>query len=124
VPRPTAHAKRLRTDSTDAERLLWSRLRAHRLFGLKFKRQQPIGRYIVDLVCFDAKLVIELDGGQHADAVDTDATRDAWLNSQGFRVLRFWNNDVLSNLDGVLAAIAGHLPPSPTRGTRGEGVLH
>ena len=67
----TPRAKRLRTDSTDAERLLWSRLRAHRLLGWKFKRQQPIGRYIVDFVCFDAKLVIELDGGQHADAVDS-----------------------------------------------------
>ena len=67
----TPRAKRLRTDSTDAERLLWSRLRAHRLLGWKFKRQQPMGRYIVDFVCFDAKLVVELDGGQHADAVDS-----------------------------------------------------
>ncbi len=119
----TSNAKRLRTDSTDVERLLWSRLRAHRLLGWKFKRQQPIGRYIVDFVCFDAKLVIELDGGQHADTSDTDATRDAWLDCQGLRVLRFWNNDVLSNLDGVLATIAAHLPPSPLPSpTRGEGA--
>jgi very-short-patch-repair endonuclease len=119
----TPRAKRLRTDSTDAERLVWSRLRAHRLRGWKFKRQQPIGRYVVDFACFDAKLVIELDGGQHADAADMDATRDAWLNSQGLRVLRFWNNDVLSNLDGVLTTIAAHLPPSPQPSpTRGEGA--
>ncbi len=119
----TSHAKRLRTDSTDAERLVWSRLRAHRLGGWKFKRQQPIGRYVVDFVCFDAKLVIELDGRQHADATDADAARDAWLGSQGFRVLRFWNNDVLSNLDGVLTMIASHLSPSPRPSpTRGEGA--
>ncbi len=68
----TSRAKRLRTDSTDAERLMWSRLRTHRLLGWKFKRQQPIGGYIVDFVCFDAKLVVEVDGGQHADAVAAD----------------------------------------------------
>jgi very-short-patch-repair endonuclease len=121
----TGHAKRLRADSTDAERLVWSRLRAHRLLGWKFKRQQPIGRYIVDFVCFDAKLVVELDGGQHADALDEDAIRDAWLGSQGFTVLRFWNNDVLSNLDGVFMTITAQLPPSPQPSpTRGEGVVN
>ena len=119
----TSHAKRLRTESTDAERLVWSRLRAHRLGGWKFKRQQPIGRYIVDFVCFDAKLVVELDGGQHVDAAGTDAERDAWLNSEGFKVLRFWNNDVLSNLDGVLVTIGSHFSPSPQPSpTRGEGA--
>ena len=121
----TGHAKRLRAESRDAERLVWSRLRAHRLLGWKFKRQQPVGRYIVDFVCFDAKLVIELDGGQHADAVDEDAARHAWLGSQGCRVLRFWNNDVLSNLDGVFMTITAQLPPSPQPSpTRGEGVVN
>ena len=89
MARLTQTARRLRTDSTDAERLLWSRLRAHRLEPHKFNRQQPIGRYIVDFVCFEAQLVIELDGGQHMDAFAADAERDAWLSSQSFRVLRF-----------------------------------
>jgi very-short-patch-repair endonuclease len=106
-------AKRLRTNSTDAERLLWSRLRAHRLQGFKFKRQQPLGNYVVDFVCFEAHLVIELDGGQHLLAKEEDKARDAWLASMGFRVLRFWNNEVLENLEGVLTRIAGFLSPSP-----------
>lgn len=79
------------------------------MHGLKFKRQQPIGNYVVDFVCFEKKLVIELDGGQHADQVIQDATRTCWLESQGFEVLRFWNNDVLQNMDGVWDVIVLHL---------------
>lgn len=109
----TAIAKRLRRDSTDVERILWWHLRAGRLHGLKFKRQQPIGPYIVDFVCFGQNLIIELDGGQHADAVEKDAARTRWLESQGFTVLRFWNNDVLNNVEGVLVRIMAALPPSP-----------
>jgi very-short-patch-repair endonuclease len=92
-------------DSTDAERLLWRHLRRYQMNGHKFRRQQPIGIYIVDFVCLDQKLVIELDGGQHAEQVDYDETRTAWLESQGFRVLRFWNNQVLAEVEAVKTVI-------------------
>jgi very-short-patch-repair endonuclease len=114
-------SKELRANSTDAERLLWSRVRAHRLFGFKFKRQQTIGRYIVDFACLDKKLIVELDGGQHADS-ESDQQRDAWLRERGFRVLRFWNSDVLLNIDGVMEVVTRalvHHPlpnPPPSRG--------
>ncbi len=112
--RLTTFAKQLRSDSTDVERLLWRYLRAHRLADVKFRRQVPIGPYIADFVCFEARLVVELDGGQHADAMEQDACRDAWLSGQGFRVLRFWNNEVLDNLDGVLTKILEELSVSPS----------
>jgi len=99
-------ARELRKRQTDTERLLWSRLRAHRFGGRKFKRQQPIGPYIVDFVCFEAGLVIELDGGQHVEQCAYDAKRDKWLAEQEFKVLRFWNNEVLANLEGVIHRIA------------------
>lgn len=89
---------------TKAETTLWNRLRAHRLVGEKFRRQQPIGPYVVDFVHFGARLVVEADGGQHGTS-DYDPRRDAWLNAQGFRVLRFWNNDILLQTEAVLAAI-------------------
>jgi len=108
----TEFARKLREDSTDAERLFWSRVRARRLCGLKFKRQEPVGPYIVDFVCAERSLIVELDGGQHADS-DADRTRDAWLTSQGYWVLRFWNNDVLTNMDGVIETIMKYLTPSP-----------
>lgn len=101
----TAKAKELRRNSTDAERVLWRQLRAHRFAGYKFRRQQPIGRYIVDLVCFEKRLIIEVDGGQHAEQVAYDGERSAWLQSQGFRVLRFWNHEVLQNTEGVMEVI-------------------
>ena len=115
-------AKALRHRMTDTERRLWTHLRAHRLAGDKFKRQQPIGPYIVDFVCFGARLVIEVDGGQHLGS-DADRIRDAWLEEQGYRVLRFWDNEVLTNLPAVLERIAGFLSPSPpplSREGRGE----
>ena len=83
----------------------WLHLRAHRLQGFKFKRQQPIGFYIVDFVCFEARLIVEADGGHHAEQVEYDTRRDDWLRSQGFTVLRFWNNDILGNTEGVLETI-------------------
>jgi very-short-patch-repair endonuclease len=86
-------AKRLRKRQTEAEKRLWSHLKAKQLNGIKFRRQEPLGEYIVDFVSFDKKLVIELDGGQHAGDI-RDAARDAWLHSQGFTVLRLWNNEV------------------------------
>jgi very-short-patch-repair endonuclease len=111
------HARELRRNSTDAERILWRELRAHRFAGCKFKRQQPLGRYIVDFVCLGRRIVIEVDGGQHAEAVSEDRERDRWLNEQGFCVLRFWNNEVISNLEGVLVrvseAVDAPSPPAP-----------
>lgn len=98
-------ARALRAEPTEAERKLWDVLRYKRMAGHRFRRQAPIGRYIVDFVCFERKLVIEVDGSQHAVDTERDAARTAWLESQGFRVLRFWNNDVLRNIDGVAAVI-------------------
>jgi very-short-patch-repair endonuclease len=99
------NAREMRKNATECERLLWSQLRAHRLQGFKFKRQQPIGPYIVDFVCFEARCIIEADGGHHSEQAEYDAQRDNWLRSQGFTVLRFWNNDILSNTDGVVERI-------------------
>ena len=90
---------------TEAEKRLWRELRELGL-SRRFRRQHPIGRYIVDFVCFEQNLIIELDGGQHADKTDRDERRTAWLESQGFILLRFWNNDVIDNMDGVLHRIA------------------
>ncbi|QNK01998.1 endonuclease domain-containing protein [Dyella telluris] len=119
--------KVLRQNMTEAEQLLWRHLRAHRTCDQKFRRQQPIGPYIVDFVHFGARLVIEADGGQHNGSAD-DAVRDAWLKSQGFTVLRFWNNDILQNIEAVLEAILIELaksipsPPTPLpQGERGDG---
>ena len=103
-PVALARAKRMRSEPTDAERALWQLLRAKRFVGYKFKRQVPIDRYIVDFVCFADRLIIEADGSQHAES-DYDAERDAYLAGQGFRVLRFWNNDILTNTEGVGEAI-------------------
>ena len=109
-------ARDLRHNSTDAERLLWRHLRNSQLEGVKFRRQQPIEAYIVDFVSLDKRLVIELDGGQHAENVEYDKQRDACLRSNGFVVLRFWNNDVIKNSEGVLEVIRLHCLkwPSPT----------
>ena len=116
----TPRAQELRNYPTEAEKHLWSILR-HKDMGVKFRRQAVIGRYIVDFVCYEKKLVIEVDGGQH-DQSRKDALRDKWLRIQGFKVIRFWNNDVLDNLDGVYQTIEGHLnPPSPSLPTEGEG---
>ena len=109
--RLTAHARALRKAQTDAERLLWRHLRAHRLRDIKFRRQYPIGTYIVDFLCMQSRLVIELDGRQHLDNID-EQIRDAWLVQNGFRVLPFWNNEVLGNFDGVLTAIEQTLTPA------------
>jgi very-short-patch-repair endonuclease len=107
---------------TDAETRLWHALRGKQMEGQKFRRQQTIGGYIVDFISLDAKLIIELDGSQHAEAADYDAKRDAWLASEGFRVLRFWNNDVMENPEGVLMNIAAALSPPPQPSPlKGEG---
>ncbi|MGZ8184209.1 MAG: DUF559 domain-containing protein [Methylobacter sp.] len=109
-----SNARELRKNATDCERLLWQHLRAHRLQGFKFKRQQPLGLYIVDFVCFEARLIIEADGGHHADQSEYDTRRDGWLRSQGFTVLRFWNNEILTNIAGVLERIVEGCQNSPS----------
>jgi very-short-patch-repair endonuclease len=90
---------------TDAERLLWRHLRQRQVEGYKFRRQHPVGHYIVDFACLEGCLIVEVDGGQHADRKGYDRERTAWLEEQGFRVLRFWNTDVLGNIDGVREVI-------------------
>lgn len=103
-------AKDLRQNMTDAEMALWRHLRAHRLQGQKFRRQQPIGPYIVDFVHFKARLIIEADGGQHSECA-RDLRRDAWLENQGFRILRFWNNEILLNGESVRETIFAAAAP-------------
>ena len=113
----TDRARRLRSTSTDAEGTLWYRLRARRLNGYKFVRQEPIGPYVVDFICRECRLIVEVDGGRHADS-QRDALRDKWLTDRNYRVLRFWNNDISQNLAGVLETIATALaesPPHPDR---------
>jgi very-short-patch-repair endonuclease len=102
--RTTGLARRLRVNQTDAEAKLWRRLRDRQVAGAKFVRQESIGPYICDFACREQKLVIEVDGGQHLEAL-ADLARDRELASRGYRVLRFWNNDVLDNIDGVLFAV-------------------
>src|SRR5207302_6077655 len=92
---PSDRARELRRDATDAERRLWSALRDRRLRGYRFRRQHPIGNYIVDFACTRHCVIVEADGGQHADS-EADRDRTAWLESQGWQVLRFWNNDILA----------------------------
>jgi very-short-patch-repair endonuclease len=106
-------ARRLRRDQTDAERALWFRLRDRRLNGLKFRRQAPIGSYIVDFCCEASRIITVLDGGQHALRGEQDAKRTADLEARGYLVLRFWNDEVLKNIEGVLESIVATLKPVP-----------
>jgi len=120
------NARRLRRTLTDAERVMWNELRAHRLNGASFRRQKPIGPYIVDFVCDAANLVIEIDGGQHYEpqGIERDARRDRYLAFEGYNVLRFNNHDVLTNKAGVLETITTALQtkaPSLTSPARGGG---
>jgi very-short-patch-repair endonuclease len=115
-------AKELRKNMTDSVRTLWRHLCLRQFAGYKVRRQQPIGKYIVDFACFERKLIIELDGSQHCEEVAYDLERSAWLEEQGFRILRFWDNEVFNETDGVEEMIAGalyepfytpHLNPPP-----------
>jgi len=109
-------ARHLRNNPTEAEALLWKYLRAKQLEGLKFRRQQPIDGYIVDFVCLKKRIIIEADGGQHSEK--NDLKKDCHLKGQGFKVLRFWNNEILTNIDGVIEEVRRNCqlnlpPPSP-----------
>jgi very-short-patch-repair endonuclease len=118
-------ARALRKNLTEAERALWKHLRLRQQGGYKFRRQQHLGQYIVDFVCLKKRLVIEVDGGQHTEQTKDDALRTAWLESQGFRVMRFWNNQVLQEMEAVKLAIWEALnsssphPGPPPQGGRG-----
>ncbi len=118
-------ARSLRTNLTDAERKLWYELRAYKKDGFHFRRQVPIDHLIVDFACYSARLVIEVDGGQHNtdEGRDADAARDRHLRQNGFRVLRFWNNEVLGNREGVLEVINDALRnPHPNPSPQGGGA--
>ena len=108
-----AIAKKLRINSTDTEKYLWKYLRGRQLEGIKLRRQQPIGKYIVDFVSLERKIIIELDGGQHLENIK-DKLRDRWMKEQEYEVLRFWDNEVFNNIEGVLGTIREKLlSPSP-----------
>ena len=110
-----ANAKTLRKRLTEAEQRLWSKLRRRQLRGYKFRRQYPVGAYVADFACIEACLVIEVDGGQHHERQEQDAARTRTLQQHGFRVLRFWNNEVLGETESVLAVIADELGRAPTQ---------
>lgn len=114
-------ARVLRRSMTDAEQVMWRILRSRQLSGFKFRRQHPIGLFAVDFVCLEHRLVLELDGGHHAMQMEADAERTAHLQGLGFRVLRFWNNDVLLEMDGVATQVLSTLVPSPLL-PAGEGL--
>ena len=129
-PKPdiVARSLRLRSLSTAAERRLWSRLRDRQLGGAKFVRQAPIGRFIVDFVCREKQVIVEVDGSQHLES-SSDRIRDEFLRSRRYRVLRFWNSDVLTNTDGVCESIFAvlletppHPDPLPASGERGKTI--
>jgi very-short-patch-repair endonuclease len=131
----TKAARELRSRMTDAERKLWFALKDRRFAAFNFRRQVPVGPFIADFLCFELRLIVEVDGGQHADSV-RDVERDDWLARNEFRVVRFWNNDVLQNLEGVPTNLATELnktphptsrlrstPPSPARGEGKKGEI-
>jgi very-short-patch-repair endonuclease len=112
-PTIKANARALRTNMTDAEQIMWRALRKRQIHGLKFRRQHPIGYYILDFACLEIKLAIEIDGGQHQNNAANDAKRTAWLNDHGWTVLRFWNNQVMDELEAVLAVVEEYCRPPP-----------
>jgi len=124
----TPVARKLRNNLTEAEKRLWNYLRYKQLDGLRFRRQQPLGPYIVDFVNFEKRIIIEIDGGQHNENPQNDVIRDNWFKEQNFKVLRFWNNEVIENIEGVLEIIKRKcfsLPnntPHLTSPARGEEV--
>jgi len=126
----TALARRLRHEQTDAEKAIWAILRRKQISGFKFRRQEPIGPYVVDFVSFEKRLIIEIDGGQHAEiqARTRDEARSMWLMGQGYQVLRFWNNEVLADREAVAESIRvalefGQAPSPQSSPIEGEEVL-
>jgi very-short-patch-repair endonuclease len=118
--------RELRRAMTPAEKRLWKQLRARRLGGFKFKRQEWIGPFVADFYCWEARLIVEMDGSQHGDRVDYDRARTAYLKGEGYRVLRFWNNQLFEELEGVLTAILAVLRervPSPSHAAAPRGPL-
>jgi very-short-patch-repair endonuclease len=119
-------ARHLRQQATDAERMLWSHLRAHRMSGYKFRRQVVIEPYIVDFVCLETRLIVEADGGHHLEQGDEDLQRSEYLESLGYKVIRFWNHEILGDIDIVLERIHSYLieapSPQPSPGGRGGGA--
>ncbi|MEW6681603.1 MAG: endonuclease domain-containing protein [Nitrospirota bacterium] len=117
-------ARQLRSSLTPAEQALWRQLRLRQVDGFKFRRQQPLGPYVVDFACLEARLIVEVDGGHHLSAREYDAERSEWLQSQNFRVLRFWNHEVLTETEGVIGVIehalntSPHLSPPPQGGRK------
>ncbi len=116
-------SRQLRSELTEAESHLWQHLRARQVRGKKFRRQHPVGKYILDFACIEARLAIEVDGGQHSEMQNQDNVRTAWLETQGWKVVRFWNNEVLQNIEGVLEEVFNALsvdksdvtpPPQPS----------
>jgi very-short-patch-repair endonuclease len=118
LPRDTA--RRLRANATEAEQKLWARLRKRQLYGFQFRRQYSIGPFFVDLVCLEARLIVEVDGSQHADRKEQDQSRSEFLRANGFRVLRFWNFEVTSDVDSAVERVAEVLRQTQRRGKRGR----
>ena len=119
APRPvTLRARQLRANATDAERVLWGALRGRRLGGMKWRRELPVGPYLGDFACLAIRLIVELDGSRHSEQTAEDQRRSDWLTRQGWQVLRFWNGDVFTNLDGVCTTIL-----RATGGQRKGGVV-
>jgi very-short-patch-repair endonuclease len=104
-PQTKNFSRQLRSKMTDAESHLWRRLRGRQIGGLKFRRQHPVGKFILDFACVELKLAIEVDGGQHGELLTSDRTRTTWLEQQGWEILRFWNNEILQNTEDVLEQI-------------------
>ena len=109
LPNTKSFSRKLRSEMTVAESYLWRYLRSRQIHGLKFRRQHPAGKYILDFACIEAKLAIEVDGSQHNEMQIYDDERTAWLETQGWKVLRFWNNEVLQNIEGVLEVVLNAL---------------
>ncbi|MBK8752832.1 MAG: endonuclease domain-containing protein [Candidatus Competibacteraceae bacterium] len=121
----TERARELRSNMTNAERHLWKHLRQRQIAGYRFRRQMPMGSYIVDFICLERRLIIEIDGSQHQEQQVYDARRDQWLAEQEFQVLRFWNNEVLNQTEGVLMRILEVLErtPHPSPSRKEEGAV-
>ncbi len=117
----TTKARLLRKNQTDAEAALWQKLRGRGLSGYKFRRQVPVGPYVADFLCKEAMLIVEIDGGQHAEQVEYDRFREDFLKTHGYQIIRFWNNEVLGNLDGVLETLTGTLTLTLSHRARGLG---